>query len=158
ASGNTGSGGAYVDNLSAATPKSVTLNGTNVFNSNGSTGLTINSLGTITINNIKASKNGSYGVFFNNNDQYVNWSGIFNVFNVFSENNAAGLVAFSNGSIKLNNIVAVANMGNGLHLDNDTALTPQSILLTGLVMAKYNTAAGLYIRSTGAVTAGNLTA
>lgn len=157
-SGNPGGGGAYLDNLSAATPKTVTLNGINIFSNNGGTGLTANSLGAITINNITAGKNGNYGVFLNNNNPSASGAVTLTGFNVFSENNADGLVVFSNGAIKLNNIVTVSNAGNGVNLDNDTALTPQPVLLTGVIMAKYNAGAGLYIRSSGAVTAGNLTA
>ncbi|MBL8092313.1 MAG: hypothetical protein JNJ43_18415, partial [Anaerolineales bacterium] len=50
--------GALIDNSLAATPKAITLTGTNSFSGNWFSGLNLSSKGAITVNNVTASNNG----------------------------------------------------------------------------------------------------
>ena len=149
--------GAFVDNSTSPTPKAVTVNGLNTFsnNTNGS-GLYVLSLGAITLNDITASKNGVYGAYAKNNAAGVGAVALTGT-NIFSENGAGGLLVLSNGAIKVNNVASFSNTGDGISLNNEMALTPQPITLTGITMAKYNDSIGIYIRSMGVLTASNLT-
>ncbi|MBL8049824.1 MAG: hypothetical protein JNM46_01255 [Anaerolineales bacterium] len=160
-----GAGGTSINNSTAPKPYAVTINGFNSMNGNvvSSNGLTINSLGVVTLNNITAESNGGYGVSVTNSNgtipQTVNIKGV----NFFNNNGNNGLFVSSKGAINVYNITANSNAytsnSTGVFLDNMTdALKPQNINLFGTNTLTYNGEGGLLIFSYGAVTVNNITA
>ncbi|MCA2000736.1 MAG: hypothetical protein LDL51_02600 [Chloroflexi bacterium] len=187
------SGGAFLWNAQSPISAGVTLTGVNVFSNNGMTGLRVDSKGVVTLNNVTASENGFYN---SGSDAYLGYGAyIDNTYaatpkavtllgtNGFYNNANAGLVVFSKGAIRTNNLSANWNNWNhsadtnpadstrditgGAHLDNclpdssghcTTALT-SSITLTGINNFNGNGwGSGLYASSLGAISVSSLTA
>jgi hypothetical protein len=159
ANGNNGVG-ALLNNNSAATAKNVSLSGgTFDFNDNSGNGLEVWSKGTISLTNVMAAGNFGNGAELRNNADITSTAGItLTGTNIFSENTLNGLLAFSNGTITANNLVAIANAGMyGVQLDNTTATSAKAVTLTGFNEFKYNHI-GLDVKSNGAITLSNVTA
>lgn len=154
--------GAHIINLAAgtATPKPVTLTGTNIFSNNANgNGLAISSYGLITTNNINASNNGSLGSYLLNSGA-VTPAGI-NILgtNLFDSNAAGGSYVESQGLIKTNNITSNNSAGGyGASLNNGFAGIKAGITLTGINSFNGNRTSGLEIVTNGAITASNITA
>lgn len=154
--------GASLTNASAATPKTVTMNGTNTFSGNVTFGLQVMSKGTITISNLTASNNTSgSGAYLQNTAapntaaQGVKLTGT----NVFSSNSNVGLVVESYGAISVNNLTASSTTNNdGATLTNNGASGPQSVTITGTNVFNLNQGTGLAVNSLGAVSLSNATA
>jgi hypothetical protein len=128
ASGNTVGTGAQVANHTLG--KAVTLTGINVFSSNSNGGLSIGSLGPVTLSSVTANDNTSLGLSIN-----------------------------TQGAITLKNITASDNhTGEGANLDNTGAGSPQAVTLSGTNVFNDNFDDGLYIKSLGAITTNNVTA
>ncbi len=134
----------------------VTLTGNNVFYGNWKDGLSVTSLGAITVSNIVANANGQlnsgnlYGIDLNNIDANklgVTVSGT----NVFDENWSGGLYVNTTGAIKINNVTAVDNTGDGATLDNSTGPSTASVTFTGTNFFDGNSGDGLNITSNGKV-------
>ena len=198
---NNGSFGAWLDNCnswiyntangsqkcSTSVAHAVTLNGTNNFSYNDSDGLTVNSTGAITINNLTASYNTTLngygrGAAINN----CNWidspnGGVCTTAsapvtltgtNTFDNNWANGLQIDSTGAITISNLNANYNGATGAQLDNcqnyeyDTtnnyskcsATVVHAITLTGNNTFDNNYYDGLDIGSYGPIAASNITA
>jgi putative surface-exposed virulence protein len=162
ASRNAGGEGASLWNDHAAdTSSAVMLTGTNVFNDNWMDGLTIDSYGAITINNLTAGGNGTstngYGAYLVNTGgatpQAVKLTGT----NTFNGNYDGGLGIAASGAIAVNNLSALDNAhADGVTLDNQAG--SDGVTLTGTNTISDNFGHGLAIRSTGAVSATRLTA
>lgn len=151
--------GVYIKNdNNPATPKPVTVSGTNLFNNNGSIGLYILAKGAVSLNNITASgSTGGSGVQVDNT--LVQGAGVtLTGINTFSGNNSHGLYVASNGAIKAGVIIAVGNGSSGVSFYNNTAAAAQPVTMTGPLIAKYNVANGLNIQSKGVVTLANVDA
>ena len=153
--------GASLDNSTGTTAKTVTLTGTNEFNSNQVNGLSILSLGLITTSNLTASNNfNGRGASFDNHlgTGGVTLSGTL----TFNTNpKGTGLYIVSRGAITITSITSLSN-GNaageyGAYLDN-SAGSAQPVTLTGTNDVESNYDSGLYIKSSGLVTISNLTA
>ncbi|MFN8410898.1 MAG: hypothetical protein U0Z26_00785 [Anaerolineales bacterium] len=163
--GSNGGGGLYIDNTSAVTPKSVTLNGVNTFNDNYETGLSINSKGAIVVTKVTA--NGNNSASSNDNGAYL-----FNRYNSsvpqnisvlgygeFSNNGINGLTIGTYGAVSLANITASHNTNHGIFVDNQTSATlPRNITQTGYLTAEWNGVDGVDILSLGAISLNNLAA
>jgi len=155
--------GANLDNDSATTAKTVTLSGSNTFNANGSVGLFISSVGAITVNNISANNN-STGTDLNNalliNGLVPATAGItLTGTNIFNDNTNAGINILSYGIIKVNNLFANSNDGNGAFLSNSGATVGKpGVTLTGTNEFKYNVFNGLFISTNGPVSVNNVSA
>ena len=178
-SGNTTYGVWLFNNLStsATTPVpskgTVTLTGTNIFNSNTSDGLDVESNGVITLTNITANGNGQTGDLSNGlgsnieNDFTGATAGVTVAgTNQFNGNLNDGLFVQSHEVITVNNITANDNgqsgdpstSGWGAALDNTSASSAQPVTLTGTNQFNSNEGTGLGLFSNGAITASNLTA
>ncbi len=160
-------GGVSINNsgASAATPAAVTLSGVNKFLYNFNTGLSVQSIGAITLSNVTAQSNGSgpwgsgvgMGANLNNSggtNAGVTLSGI----NAFNYNYSTGLYVLSKGAIVLNSVTAVTNgvgagAGDGAYLDNSSAGagSARKVTLTGVNVFSSNYRHGLYVLATGAV-------
>jgi hypothetical protein len=119
--------GAVIENNGASSAQFVKLNGTNVFNENGATGLVINSKGAITTNNVTANENGSTGAFINNS--YLGMTGGVTMTGVnnFLDNDGTGLQVTSHGVVSLSKVTAdnngLSGSGNGLYVSTDGNVT-----------------------------------
>lgn len=161
---NNGTGyGAYFSNTTG-TIGGVTLNGTNLFFSNGDKGLVIFSKGAIKLNNIQAIDNGTFGADIKNNYGTLKQSITFTGTNVFKFNGQAGLYVDSYGMITANNLTATSNAGStGAFFDNcqfsvSACLGSGNVTLTGASTFNDNAINGLSIQSGGSVTINNVTA
>lgn len=167
ANGNT-EFGALIDNYlsDAIAAKGVTLTGLNFFNSNqNQSGLTITSLGAITVNKITANFNGGDGVYLDNRWNKVSQSVSFVGYGIFNGNGTRGLEIYSNGNITMANLTANNNTNNGVQIyNNSLTTTPQAtalsvnVTLSGTNNFFHNGSSGLGIWSDGVVTLNNITA
>ncbi len=114
-------GGAKVDNSEAEAPTDVTLIGVNSFNYNGTmgldsgSGLVVDSRGKLTLSNVTASGNSSYGALLNNKDYATgNPLVMLSGANSFSGNGNTGLSIEAAGDVSLTRVVADNNVGDGL--------------------------------------------
>jgi hypothetical protein len=159
----TGGGGALLVNSSAPFAKNVILSGTNDFNDNENVGLSIESKGLVTLNNVSASGNGTGGSgdgadivnTASTTAQGVTLTGT----NLFNENYGYGLYVESKGAVKLSTVITNSNLNSsGMYIKNTFASTGLPVTLTGSGQFKYNGGSGAEINSNGAVTLNNITA
>jgi hypothetical protein len=164
ASDSTNGYGAQIDNnYDVNAPKTITLNGVNTFNNNYNRGLSVNSYGAITVNNVTAMANGvasnNYGVFLSNNGALPTKPAAITIKgnNVFGNNGSANLYVTSLGAITANNVSAHSSVNSfGALLDN--AAGNAAVTLTGSNSFYYNFSSGLVVITKGAITVSNLTA
>lgn len=160
-----GGGGANLLNTGSSKPKGITLSGTNIFNDNAGGGLSIQSQGVVTVNNITANNNGTGGsgggVTINNSTALspmaVNILGT----NYFNNNAGTGLEVNSDGNIKGNNITAngsVNALTYGAQFSTNTIGAIGSVTLTGKNTFIGNNNNNLHINSFGMVMLSNITA
>jgi hypothetical protein len=147
----------------SASPQNVTLNGTNVFNDNGSTGLDVYTYGAITLNNVTANGNGlvadnRYGIRLNNANGTSPRAITLNGTNTFNGNVWDGLSATSLGPIKVNNVRAGENGWSGAYLNNRFGAAVGGVTLTGTNVFTGNGWFGLEAYSNGAITLNSVTA
>lgn len=158
-----GGKGIQIDNSFAGAIGSVTLSGTNIFQSNGDSNLQIISKGMVSLSNITSTgaQNSGNGASIDNTvlspllPKTVTISGT----NVFSGNAGVGLAVLSTGAITLNNVTAESNGLQGTYLSNSTAPTPAGVTLTGT--NKFNSnggVQGLYLETKGLISIANITA
>jgi len=177
------SDGAYIDNCqwntyhgtpACAGSGAVTLAGTNTFNNNFYTGISVFSNGAIKINNLTANNNIEDGADLENYDAKVIETVTLTDTNTFDNNNYIGMNVDSNGAIKLNSVTANCDgtasnctggtSGYGLWLDNTYGaggvpnIGTAAVSLTGTNVLNGNYYSGLYLNTHGAVTFNNLTA
>lgn len=134
----------------------VTITGANSFSGNGNGagdyGLNILSGNNVTLENVNANGNQDSGVYIDNTRSSSNASVTMNGVNDISNNLNDGLVVYSDGSIRLNEITAnfngTARDDNGAELDNDTG--SGDVIITGYYNSFSNNAGpGLYISTRG---------
>jgi hypothetical protein len=141
----------------------VTLTGNNNFYGNSHDGLTVTSFGAITVGNIVSNANGQlhgsdlYGIWLDN-FAGVNKAVTITGTNVFDGNWSGGLYVHTTGAIKINNVTAGENTGDGATLDNSTGLATAGVTFTGANFFEDNTGNGLNITSNGKVTLTKITA
>jgi len=182
--GNNGSWGWYISNENAptTTPQPVTLSSPTIdwafdFDSNGTYGLSIRSLGDITTTGLDATNNGGDGATLNN--ALPGATGIVTISapefgnNSFSSNVGTGLTVYSYRAISIGNLQVnnngwdcsgdpcVPTLGAGAYLDNQYAEGLgflQSITITGFAEFNNNGDTGLRAFSNGKITINNLSA
>jgi len=152
ASGNNGYG-ALVSNPGIA-GKAVVISGVNFHRNTGGWGLKVNSAGAVTLTNVNASNNLTYGIWATNLPSprsapvtITSTTGIM----LFSTNAGYGVFVQSTGAIIANQILAQSNALDGIFLDNYDASRHNPVTGTGLY-AEYNVGTGIYIQSSGNVT------
>ncbi|MFN8412856.1 MAG: right-handed parallel beta-helix repeat-containing protein [Anaerolineales bacterium] len=110
--------GASLSNSLPSSQSPVTINGYGIFENNLLIGLSVNSHGSFTSNNLGANYNGSNGLDIDvqglTSPAAVTLKGI----NSFNYNTLAGLVVDADGSINLSNLSANYNGGSGAILNN----------------------------------------
>lgn len=163
ATGNGTSGsfgtGAVIQNNNLPNPAKISLTGTNVFDSNFSSGLEITSSGIIAVNNLSANGNGSYGANLGNSSS-VGYSSIsLTGVNTFSSNTQSNLYIYANGAINITDVTSTGSGSYGAYLYNTSDVTrPQAINLLGANLFSGNDYQGLIVYSYGVVTLNNITA
>jgi hypothetical protein len=156
--------GVYIDNNNGSLARPVTINGTNRMNSNVGTGLRIDSLGAIKINNLMASynMNGSGALLDNNDIATISQPVTITGYGIFNENLDMGLVVNTNGNVVFANISANLNGNGGANIyavNNATSASLANVSLTGINTFNGNmSTSGLVITTDGAITVSNITA
>lgn len=142
----------------------VTINGTNSMSGNtAGGGLTIDSWGAITLNNITANANNGRGASINNADGTLPYAVHLKGVNSFSQNTQNGLTISSRGTINLYNVTAnengfLLNLSGVLLYNQSDPLKPYNINLFGVNTFNANANTGLDIYSYGTITLNNVTA
>jgi hypothetical protein len=158
--------GVYLSNADDITmPQNVTMNGTNVFNWNSSSGLSIGSYGTVTLSNVTAWANGldvvdntGHGVYIDNMYAATPKGVTIKGTSTFQGNERSGLTIYSAGPVSLNNISASYNAGGfGAYVENNSAFQ-SPVKITGYGLFDQNGMDGLYILSSGPITTNNVSA
>jgi filamentous hemagglutinin len=163
ASGNQ-SMGARIDTCISGTPctgtGSVTIGnagGISQFDSNGSTGLTVDSGGKVTMTGFSASNNKAGSGIYITNDKGTG-DVVLQTLNA-SNNSLYGISVSSKGAITLNKTTASSNQGVGVSLNNTAALTSPfpAVTVTNLI-ANQNSGHNIYITSDGGITLNHVSA
>ncbi|MFN8410892.1 MAG: right-handed parallel beta-helix repeat-containing protein [Anaerolineales bacterium] len=141
------------------TPVAVTLTGVNFFNSNFSSGLSVASLGAITVNNVSANDNhNGYGVTLDNKNAASSAVSVIGAPSL-NHNKLTGLYVQSKGTITISNVNAGQSITEyGAQLDNTFSTTQSGIVVSGINTFNSNYNTGLYIRSKGTVSINSVTA
>lgn len=162
ASNNSGSHGAYLSNAGSSTKAGLTLNGTNVFNSNtAGVGLYLYTLGNVKTNSITANLNGGYGVRVDVTNGIPIGSVTMNGANNFNGNIGNNLMIFAPGAVTLNSMNSTGSAtGDGVEVNNTISgvAMPKPVTLTGTNVFSGNAGTGLKINSYGMITTNNITA
>jgi putative surface-exposed virulence protein len=161
--GNPGTAyGAYIRNDGGSMARPVTLNGINNFNGNESGGLSIESLGAITVSKITANgTTAGDGAILDNNANVFTVPLTILGYGVFNNNSGVGFSIDSNGMITLANLTANNNGGDGAHINNykiPAASAGVNVTLTGVNIFSGNGSEGLTVYSDGHITLSNITA
>jgi len=135
---------------------SVTLVGTNTFENNLESGLVVDVVDDIDIENLTASGNGKVGgsgngAELNSSTGSVTLAGIMNT---FDDNLETGLVVYVAGDIDTENLIASRNGVNGADLNS----TGGSVFLSGSNTFNDNDSSGLVVNSFGDIDVENLIA
>jgi hypothetical protein len=160
--------GAYLQNHLAADARPKNISITNaIFGKNlAGFGLLANSKGSISLNKVSASGNGSYGARLIN-DTSPNRAGITlsggSDADAYSSNGAYGLWISTTGRVTIKKIEANENTYHGAYISNGTATTLQSVSVNNAEFLENMTEdgtydAGLYILAHGAVTLSQVSA
>ena len=156
--------GAIINNNDAAKAQVVKITRSQFNDNSNSLGLSISSLGTITLNSVQASGNGTYGARINacNYDGGIagckSSGGVTTtgVDNEFSNNGSYGLYIFSRSSVTMNNIMVDNNGDTGLIIYHNYDNCNGNINLnasSGRTNSFSNNGAyGIYIESLGNIT------
>ncbi len=161
---NTNGAGAEINNSSASKAQTVKItNG--AFNSNTAYyGLTLYSLGTVTLNSVHANLNGADGAYidvcmYDGSIPGCKGSGNISVIgsdNQFNNNDNHGLNIILRGSVNLLNIVADNNGLNGLTVDNDYQNSIGNVSLNASAgktnSFSGNNSEGIYVQTFGNIT------
>jgi hypothetical protein len=158
-----GFGGIFIDNSSATTAKSVLVSNSVLRDSSdaGAYGLTIYSVGQISLNNITTSGNNAYGAYLDNSSYNLTQiPQAVTIINSQFDNsiNDFGIVIYSQRKITLTNISASGNAGVGIIADNTTSTIASPIVMTGANRISNNVSNGILFSSKGAVTASGIIA
>ncbi|MCC7116937.1 MAG: right-handed parallel beta-helix repeat-containing protein [Anaerolineales bacterium] len=151
---NNGAGAILNNNYDPTKAQAVTLKGSNFFNYNGDTGLTIATFGAITANNLTALGNDASGAILDNIGGVTPKSITLTGANIFVGNYADGLNFNASGSAILNRINADGNgwsvAGNGLTGTAGTSITLACAHLTNQTNgAGYDLSAAVSITLSG---------
>jgi hypothetical protein len=147
---------------------SVSVSGSqpNEFIDNGSYGLQILASGAISLTNFEASDNGQRGVYIKNSYDGIsagvtikaNYTPMFGTFkNVLHNNFSHGMVVSSNGTISVDKVLSLNNGGDGINLNNTSAITAKTLVLLNSE-AWGNASSGFELYSFGSVTVTNCSA
>lgn len=155
-----GSYGVNLNNSSAATNVGVTITGKSGRSSlsyNGSTGLSVNTRGKVTVSNILTVNNENGGIIlYNNSSPDQQTTSLTNIYSAFNSGASGyGIRLGVKGNLTLNGIYALNNTNNGVQINSSAG----SVTLSGSSnIASGNGVSGFTVSSVGAVNLSKLTA
>ncbi len=166
ASYNTSGMGVFLYSSTLGSTGNVSINGGTFNGSVGMSqnqGLVVNSHGTIIVNCVTAEDNMFGGITLNNTYDTTGAKGISATRTRVYSNGGNGLEVDSYGTITVNTIIALENIGNGVDLDNHSGIftTPKGISILGSYGTSNvsgNGSIGLNIRTKGNVIVTKVTA
>lgn len=161
ASSNISGLGADLDNSTYApdtTPRTIALTGVNAFNTNGTTGLNVNSNGAISLSSVTANSNGTYGANLSNIASVLPQAITLSGFNTFNSNDQ-GLSIITKGAVTSSTGINASNntASYGAQITN-SAGDGTAVTLSGTNTFTVNQTNGLVIQSEGAITINAITA
>ncbi len=133
----------------------VTVNNSTFYSSRADDGLVIASKGVVSMNTVSARWNSGNGLRIDNSTSSTP-KGVTITNGFFTGNSGSGLDILSKGVITLKNVEANDNGEYGAHLVNNTAATPQGVIITGGDFNGNQGFNGLLVESRGAVTLTNV--
>jgi hypothetical protein len=146
--------GADLANETAVTAQAVTIiNG--VFSGNTNRGLYVITTGALNLTNIIADDNTGYGAFLDQRPASSAFPTATITIGEFYNNDNYGLVLYGRGTIKLTNINASRNIGNGAYIENhsgNVSLLASGVHGVNLFNSNTGTHDGLDINTQGTVT------
>ena len=145
------SSGAVINNTSSSIASPVTLNGLTTTNYNGSTGLVLNSHGTVLTNGLMVIANGSSGAIIDNSGSTSSSPVTLKGTNTFSNNASTGLNLDFKGALLTNGLSVLSNGSNGAIIDNSGSSAVAPITLLGLSTFNFNGSTGLILTSKNTV-------
>lgn len=160
ASFNTGYGALLSNFANSPYPQNITLTGRATFDGNeNGYGLSVMTLGAITINNLSATNNGAQGAILDNALSTAAISPIsLNGAQLLYNNGDSGLEITSNRAVTISNVTASLNNGYGASINNRGAGLLYDVKLLGSNSFNENDWIGLDIHTLGAITLNNITA
>lgn len=146
--------GVYFRNNTALTPKNVTIKGGVIDYNSGGYGVEILTKGNVSLSSISANYNGGYGAQISQNAAAPAYPSATILNGTFKFNDDYGLVLIGRGTVKLTNIEASFNDGNGAYIENKYGNVSLLASKTGSNHFEYNTGShlGIEINTPGAVT------
>ncbi|NPV76444.1 MAG: hypothetical protein HPY59_08705 [Anaerolineae bacterium] len=147
--------GAVLDNAGSPYKYGVTVSGS-IFKNNNGYGLSINSLGAVTVINVVSSRNygvSGYGLYLSSPENIYPVT-ILN--GVFNNNSQDGIYIDVKGIITILNGEANSNGGQGIQAMNDLASGAMPVIITGF-RANLNAHHGILVFSKGAITLTSVT-
>lgn len=155
---NVNSHGVDINNTWSGVAKAVNLTGSNVTSGNNSNGLYVQSVGVITVNNLTANGNGSYGAVLENFTSTLPQNVVLKGTNTFNDNTFDGLAVTTDGAVSsATSLTANGNDNNGVSISN-TGGTNGGVSLLGTNIFNNNEDHGLSVHSVGAITLNKVTA
>jgi len=155
---NAGAGemtGATLDNQTSPASSSVSVNN-GIFENNEGDGLSIFSAGVVTITSLFANGNDQGGAIIDNSSAAADLAVTLQGSQEYNNNGGGpGLWVTSNGFVTISNVIANANAGNGVDIDNSASFTAQGVTVSGTNMFNDNST-GLNILSHGMITTYNI--
>jgi hypothetical protein len=174
---NIGPGALLENNTSSTIPSAITVTGTNWFNDNSNNGLSVQSDGAISLNNINANYNGlsgnDSGLYVVNDGAHTAQSITLTGLNALNYNGNTGADFYSTGTVTVNNVTADCNGYSGgdcttgpragvqgiLIVNNYLGhLQPQAVTFLGTNELSANNGDNLDVETYGAIKLNNLTA
>lgn len=155
--------GTTIYNQTASSAKPLTVSDGIFSNTTNTTGLRVHSLGLITLRNITAENNASYGVYADNSTAITPQAVVINKIHLI-DNDGDGIEIYSDGNVTINNLTSNSNGGMGLyiitcHYTGSACTGIGSVTLGGTWNEiNGNGNSGLYISSGGNITLSNFSA
>ncbi len=167
ASNSAGGIGLSAENIDStpASPQTISLTGTNVFNGNYNDGANLSAYGKITAANVTANWNNTGTGFAGLNlDNYYSDNTarplaaiVLSGINTFNNNHGDGLDVTATGAISVSGVTANGSLtSSGVSLENDLFTGTPGITMTTLT-ASGNAYRGLWVRSHGTISGSSLT-
>ncbi len=152
--------GISVNNISAVSARLVRISNSS-FMDNSSHGVTVQSVGAITLSYVTASGNGSHGALLANSIISLPTQlpqPVTVLKSTFDNNTNNGLTIVTQRQITLSSVLASGNTQDGVSADNTSSVVNSPIVVSGINRFESNTANGLYLNSHGLLNVTGVTA
>lgn len=158
ASSNFGFGASLSNHLNSPSPQNIAVNGFALLEGNIGFGLSVRTLGAITISNLNASGNGAQGAILDNAEAGATGAVTLSGIQILYDNASSGLEIVSNRAVSLSNLNAASNGGYGVSIDNRLFGLSNNVAILGVNAFNGNDLTGLDIRTYGSIILNYITA